>query len=105
MTVFKTSFRKTAPKELHYIDFNKFNADDFKTELKQNLTTSGSNYEYFEQTFLALLDKHAKSKKIRGNQVSYITKNLRKVIIKRSQLKTKYWKTNNRKFAILKEII
>ena len=32
-TVLKTSFRKTAPKALHYKDNNKFHADDFKTEL------------------------------------------------------------------------
>ena len=29
-----------APKELHYRDYNKFNAYDFKTELRQNLATS-----------------------------------------------------------------
>ena len=40
--ILKTSFRKTAPKEIHYRDYNKFNADDCKTELKQNLATSSS---------------------------------------------------------------
>ena len=29
-----------APKELHYRDYNEFNANDFKTELRQNLATS-----------------------------------------------------------------
>ena len=33
VTALKTSFRKTAPKEIHYRDYNKFNVDDFKTEL------------------------------------------------------------------------
>lgn len=47
-----------APKELHYRDYNKFDADDFKTELKQNVATKGSNYKNSEQKFLALLDKH-----------------------------------------------
>ena len=37
-----TSFRKTAPKVLHYRDYNESNADDFKTELKQNLANSSS---------------------------------------------------------------
>ena len=96
MTVLKTSFRKTGPKEIHYSDYCKFNADDFKTELKQNLATSSINYENFEQLFLALLDKHAphKSKKIQANQIPHMTKNLRKVMMKRSQLKIKYFKTN-----------
>ena len=95
MTVLKTSFRKTAPKEIHR-DYNKFNVDDFKTKLKQYLATSSSNYKHFEQAFLALLGKHSpyKSEKIRENQVPYMTKNLRKAIMKRFQLKIKYFKTN-----------
>ena len=95
VTVLKTSFRKTAPKEIHR-DYNKFNVDDFKTKLKQYLATSSSNYKHFEQAFLALLGKHSpyKSEKIRENQVPYMTKNLRKAIMKRSQLKIKYFKTN-----------
>ena len=47
VTVLKTSFRKTAPKEIHYRDYKKFNADDFKTQLRQNLVTSSRNYENF----------------------------------------------------------
>ena len=96
MTVLKTSFRKTAPTELHYKDYNKFNADDSKSELKENLATSGSNYKYFEQAFLAFFDKRApyKSEKIRVNQILHMTKNLRKAIMERSQLKTTYFKTN-----------
>ena len=44
MTILKTSFRKTAPKELHYGDYNTFKGDDFKTKWKQNLATSSSTY-------------------------------------------------------------
>ena len=64
--------------------------------MRKNLATSKRNYENFEQEFLVLLDNHApyKSKQTRANQVSHMTKNLRKVIIKRSQLKTKYYKTS-----------
>ena len=65
-----------APKEINYRDYKKFNADDFKTQLRQNLVTSSRNYENFEQAFLTLLDKLVpyKSKKIRANQVPYMTK-------------------------------
>ena len=82
MTVLTISFRKTAPKKLFIIGIKKNNADDFKTELKRNLATNSSNYENCKQAFLALLDKHVpyKSKKIRANQVPYVTRNLRKAI-------------------------
>ena len=40
--ILKTSFRKTVPKEIRYRDYSKFNADDWKTELKQNLAPSSS---------------------------------------------------------------
>ena len=51
VTALKTSFRKTVPRELYYRDYNKSDADDFKTELKQDLATSSSNYQNFEQAF------------------------------------------------------
>ena len=64
--------------------------------MTQNLATSSNNYWNFEQAFLELLDKHAphKSKKIGANQVPHMTKNLRKVIMKKISLKTKNFKTN-----------
>ena len=45
VAVFKSSSRKTTHKELRYRGCNKFNADDFKTASRQNLSTSGSNNE------------------------------------------------------------
>ena len=57
--------------------------------MRQNFAISSRNYENFEQAFFALLDKHDpyKNKKIRANQVPYMTENLGKAIMKRSQLK------------------
>ena len=51
---------------------------------------NNSNYKKYEQAFLAL-GKHGlyKIKKLRGNQVSYMTKYLRKAIMKRPDLKYK----------------
>ena len=43
-------FRNAATKVLYYRDYNKINADNFKTELKQNLA------ENLEQAFSVLLD-------------------------------------------------
>ena len=49
-------------------------------------------YETFEEKFLKVLNKHAPSKKkfIRANHAPYMTKNLRKAIMKRSQLENRY---------------
>ena len=65
--------------------------------MRQNLATTSSNYKNFEQTFLAVLDKHTshERKKMQANKVPHMTKNLRKANMKRSQLKTKYFRTNS----------
>ena len=49
-------------------------------------------YETFEEEFLKVLNNHAPLKKrfIRANHAPYMTKNLRKAIMKRSQLENKY---------------
>ena len=49
-------------------------------------------YETFEEEVLKVLNKHATLKKkfIRANHVPYMTKNLRKAIMKRSQLENRY---------------
>ena len=58
--------------------------------------TSNRIYEYgvYERIFLSVLDEHAplKKKTIRANHAPYLTKPLRKAIMKRSELKTKYYK-------------
>ena len=59
-----------------------------KLEQKCNQLTN----ETFDEKFLKVLNKHAALKKkfIRINHVPYMTKNLRKAIMKRSQLENKY---------------
>ena len=63
---------------------------NFITEAMAISAANNSNYKKYEQAFLAL-GKHGlyKIKKLRGNQVSYMTKYLRKAIMKRSDLKYK----------------
>ena len=48
--------------------------------------------KYFEQIFLEILTIHApiKKKLLRGNHDSYMTKALRKAIMKKSELEIKY---------------
>ena len=88
MTVLKTSFREAAPKQLHYRNHNKFNGVDLKIGYEQNLAANSSNFENFEQAFLALIDKHApnKSKNIRANQVLW------KKVLEKQSWKDLSWK-------------
>ena len=53
-----------------------------------------TTYNFFKNVFLKVLNEHAPYKKkiLRANHAPYMTKALRKVIMKRSQLQTKYFK-------------
>ena len=53
-----------------------------------------NDYSKFEEIFLEVLSKHAPSKKkiLRANDKPYMTKALRKAIMKRSALENKYYK-------------
>ena len=52
------------------------------------------DYDIFENTFLEILNLHAPFKKkfLRANHAPYKTKALTKAIMKRSELKSKYFK-------------
>ena len=97
VTVLKTKFGKCKPKEVTYRDYKKFDEDLFKTDLKTALSSGCCTYEAFENIFLSTLNLHAplKTKFIRANHAPYMTKALRKAIMRRSQLQTKYYKTKN----------
>ena len=55
-------------------------------------TVDVSNYDSFEDIFENVLDKHAPKKKKaqRANSKPHVTKAMRKAIMKRSELATKY---------------
>ena len=92
--VLKTTFPKAKPRIVPYRDFSKYNVDNLTEELKINLESKGlKNYESFENIFLGVLNSHAPSKKkvIRANQKPYITKEMRKAIMLRSQLENKFY--------------
>ena len=97
ITVLKSTFAKTKPKEIIYRDYKKFNADFFKSDLKVALSNEGDvihRYALFEKIFLQVLDKHAplRKKLLRANHAPYITKSVRKAIMRRSQLESKFLK-------------
>ena len=77
-----------------YRDYKKFDKNKFNHELKEHLSTlKVDEYSEFENTFLTILNKHApiKKKALRANHVPYMTKALRKAIMRRSNLQTLYF--------------
>ena len=76
---------------------------DFRNELRVELQrVEVEDYDTFENIFLEVLNKHAPCKKkvFRANHKPYMTKVLRKAIMRRSALENKYYRdksTNTRK--------
>ena len=97
LTVFKTKFEKGKPKEVTYRDYKKFNEGLFKNDLRTAISSGCVNYGEFENIFLSTLNLHAplKTKFIRANHAPYMNKSLRKAIMRRSQLQSKYFKTKD----------
>ena len=91
----KISFKKHSPIKRHYRDYKYFDWTKFENNLNKKLSEGISNNESFETTVIEVLNKHAplKRKLFRANHAPYITKTLRKAIMRRSQLETKYLKT------------
>ena len=88
VTVLKHTFHRSAPKELVYRDYKNLDRVIFKRELEDKLNQQINEYNHFEQIFLEILNIHApiKKKLLRANHVPYMTKALRKAIMKRSEL-------------------
>ena len=84
LSVFKLHFSKARAKEISYRNFRNI----------QNRLSAESVEEYtpFEKFFFDFLNKNAplKKKVARATHVAYITKTLRKVIMKRSYLERRY---------------
>ena len=95
LTVLQTTFQKAKPKEIIYRDYKNFNTEIFKQDLKQSLEVEEvSDYAKFENVFLEVLNKYAPFKKkiVRANHAPYMSKALRKAIMRRSALENKYLK-------------
>ena len=87
----KHNFHRSAPKELVYRDYKNIDRAIYKRELEDKLNQQINEYKHFEQIFLEILNIHApiKKKLLRANHVHYLTKALRKLIIKRPELESK----------------
>ena len=99
VTVMKTTFPKAKPKVVQYRDYKNFNLQNFHQELREGLAHGGfiNTYDTFEDIFMLTLNKHApqKSKVLRANDKPFMTKALRKAIMRRSALKNKFYKTGS----------
>ena len=84
---------------LNLTDYKSFDKEVFQSELylKLNNGLNIKEYDLFEKIFLELLDEHIPIKKkfLRANNASYMTKALRKAIMKRSELKSKYFQNQS----------
>ena len=97
-TVAKSGSFKGRLRENIYRSYGSFNIETFKKTLSDKLSRLESNsYSEFEKPFLTVLNKQAPLKTIfiRHNNNPLMTKELRKAIMKRSQLKNTYNKNHN----------
>ena len=93
LSVFKTTFSKTGPKEMMYRDYKNFDQDIFPQEIHTSLSSETlHDYTSSKENFLGVLNKHAPSKKkvLRANHAPYVTKVLRTAVMKRSYLEKLY---------------
>ena len=92
-TLMKSGIVKGPPKKKVYRSYKNFNAVHFESDLKPKIEIlEGSTYDEFEKEFINVLDKHApiKTKMLRFNNSSFVSKELRKEIMKRSNLRNKF---------------
>ena len=95
VTVFKVAIPKSEPKILQYRSFKKFSDESFQSDLRRQLSNKKIvTYEAFEEILFGTLNKYAPVKKrtVRCNNKPFMSKKLRKAIMKRSMLKNKYLK-------------
>ena len=85
-TMLSLTFCKGPSKYIYYRFYNNYNKKQFENVLKQRLVSS-SNFEEFFDTFLATLNEHAQLKKNKIPYQIFMSKTLRKVIMKWSNLR------------------
>ena len=98
ISVLKHTFHRSAPKELVYRDYKNFDRITFKRELEDKLNQQINEYKHFEQIFLEILNIHVLIKRNYSDRTMFLfmTKALRKVIMKGSELESKYVKNQTR---------
>ena len=96
-TVLNIKYVKPKPKEVTYRNYKHFILGNFQRDLLTVFSSGCNDYQTFEKMFLSTLNLHAPLKKkiIRGNHAPYFNRNIRKAIMKRNELHTKFGKTHS----------
>ena len=91
--VLKTCFLKTKPIELEYLNYKNVNSVLFNEDVKYIFYIQ---LNLFDEIFLEALDKQAtrKTKILSANYLSYVSKAMRKRIMKRSYLEKLYFRNS-----------
>ena len=95
ITVLKTTFPKAAPKVITYRDYSCSSDVDFENDLKRNLgLIEEGRYDPFDDMLKNTVHTHypGKRRTVRANQKPWMTKELRKGIMRRSMLQSKSFK-------------
>ena len=98
VTVMRATYIKSKPRQITYRDYKKFDKKEFNKCLKEAVNSKEINkFKTFQDLFLKTLNRHAplKKKVLRSSEAPYMTKILRKAIMKRSELATRFHKTRN----------
>ena len=91
----KNTFPKAKHNVIQYRNYKNFIEDAFHSELRERLEDELIvTYAQFDNIFLDVFNKHAPPKKkiVRANHKPYMTKAVRKAIMRRSALENKYYK-------------
>ena len=102
-TCMKATICRLKPKVISYRNYKTFDERNFLSDIQQEhfeckSSDVNENYDNFVQKLLKIVnnDVPLKSKTVRGNNVSLMNKNWRKVIYKRTRLKNIYNKNQSR---------
>ena len=97
-TMLKATFSYLPPKKVVYRSYKTFSEKAFTEDLIHYVGNSASaNFSSLREAFVHTVNKHApyKTRVVRGNNKPHMNKQLRKAIMRRSQLKNKYNKTRD----------
>ena len=88
--MFKSTYSKLPPVLCSFRSYKKFNEEDFRQKLNDQLNLfENITFNNFNDTFSSLINTFAplKRKTIRGNHKPFISKSLKKEMMKRAHLK------------------
>ena len=95
LIILNENFEKLPPKIITYRSYRTFNENSFRMKLNLIINTENIDFESKIHHIVEELDKQApfKYKTVRGNNMPFMNRDLRKAIMVRSRLKNLYYKS------------